>query len=117
MCKDIKDGGLGMIRATDQQRVFLLKWLQKSLDKDNVSNLSNANIPNHYFRETGGIKFLTSASIPFPNMNMKSIPRFWQDVIKAWCDLKENDPEHSTMPNEINKILQEPLFYNKNIKY
>lgn len=117
MCKDIKDGGLGMIRATDQQRVFLLKWLQKSLDKNSVSNLSNANIPNQYFRETGGIRYMTSASVPYTNIGMRAVPRFWQDVFRTWCDFRESDSEHGAVPNSINKILQEPLFYNTNIKY
>ena len=101
-----------MIRATDQQRVSLLKWLQKSLDKNCVSNLSNANIPNHYFGETGGIRYMTSVSVPYNNIGMPAIPRFWQDVFRTWCDFRESDSEHGAVPNSINKVLQEPLFYN-----
>ena len=115
ICRDIDKGGLNMIKIRDQQRVFLIRWLQKVIDPQTISNLTNSNIPNIYFKEMGGIKYMTSATVSVPDIKLPGVPGFWKDVIKTWLDINANS--EATPKNTAKDILQEPLFFNGSVKY
>ena len=116
MCKSVEKGGLRMIRAKDQQRVFLLKWLRHYIITDNRSNLTFSNLLELYFHKMGGINYVLSTSIHSSKLKFSpEIPRFWRDVIKIWIDIKQKDALDSY--EDPSNILLEPLFNNKNIMY
>ncbi len=116
MCRSVEQGGLRMIKAKDQQKVFLLRWLRHHIVTDNKSNLTFSNVLELYFHKMGGINYVLSTSIDSSKLKFSpEIPRFWRDVIKIWIDIKQKD----TFDSHVNpsNILLEPLFNNKNITY
>ena len=116
MCRTIDKGGLEMIKSSDQQKVFLLKWLKSNILEQKETNLKNSNIIDIYFKPFGGLKYMTSFSIKEEDLTFPSyIPRFWRDAIRALLLLKNGEQPPS--PVEVKDILQEPLFNNANIKY
>ena len=116
LCRDVENGGLNMIKCSDQQKVFLLKWIQRSVFKSKPSNHNNSKLIDLYFNPMGGLKYISSFNIPYNNITFPSfIPRFWRDAVSALFDLKKG--ETTTTPESISDILREPLFNNVNIKY
>ena len=105
-----------MIKCADQQKVFLFKWIQQITLRQKPSNLNVSNITNLYFKDLGGINYISSFTIKHDEITFPScIPRFWKDAVRSLLVLKER--ENADMPLGEMDILQEPLFNNKNIKY
>ena len=117
ICKDYCNGGLNMIRIKDQQRVFLMKWLEKSINPEFVSNLKNVNVPDQYFSAGGGIKYYTSATTSYTELqrHLPRMPRFWKNVIETWLDIQLAETKKVNL--DAKEILQEPLFNNNMIRY
>ena len=112
----VDQGGLKMIKAKNQQRVFLFKWLRHHIINENKSNLTFSKLLDIYFLKMGGINYVLSASIESSKLNFSpEIPRFWRDVITIWIDIKQKvilDPTQNP-----SKILSQPLFNNRDIMY
>ena len=116
ICRAVDEGGLRMIKAKDQQKVFLFKWLRHNLLNENKSNLTSSNVLEFYFRKMGGIKYVLSATVNFSKIELPSfVPRFWRDVIKVWLDIKQK--ETINLQDSASNILLQPLFNNIDIMY
>ena len=110
LCRSVDEGGLGMIRSNDQQRVFLLKWVEKiALNKISLFNTSN--ITNIYFEQFGGLQYFLSSTKSYES-SIKS--KFWNDAISIWRLAKSKTCNESVATTD---VLREPLFNNEKIMY
>ena len=110
LCKDITEGGLNMISIQDQQKVFLVKWLKKALEEDELK------IPNFHLSKIGGIPYIIKCKIKNPDriIDQHISSHFWKEVVANWLKLNHTiSIENDTFQN----ILMQPIFLNSDIKY
>ena len=110
LCRSVSEGGLGMIRTSDQQRVFLLRWMNK-IASDNISLYKTSKIADIYFEEFGGIKYFLSSS---KANKINTCSKFWNDVMNIWLLAKTNITNNQTI---VTNIYSEPLFNNSQVTY
>ena len=113
LCKDISEGGLRMIRVKDQQRVFLLRWLQKVASEK--AERTFYGIPGIIFSNMGGPRYFIESSACDRGYRGDNIPsRFWASVAIVWRDLKRRE---LASPVDVFDILSQPLFNNDCVRY
>ena len=115
MCKSVDKGGLNMISSKDQQKVFLIKWIKRTLEKS-MSSSEARHKEDIIFHKLGGVDYFLSASVYSKNISIPpKMTRFWGDVVKTWLEFKNHNSGLS--PLDEAEILKEPLFNNINIMY
>ena len=112
MCLDVKQGGLKMISAQDQQQVFCIKWITRVAIKNNSPN---AYLANMFLEKLGGTRYIVKSSLPNPESIFDTFIDnwFWKKAATAWSLLHFNIKKLSSVDN----ILLQPIFLNCNIKY
>ena len=112
LCKPYIEGGLDMIRCRDQQKVFLLKWMQKIIS-NNDSLYKSSDLADVFFSPVGGINYILSFSSISEKMKESfNFSRFWQDIMTTWVYFQTKNNDYLIMDINISK---EPLFNNKSI--
>ena len=89
LCKDIAEGGLGMISIKDQQKMFNIKWLSKLLIRES-NNATQLALVNYIFRRYGGLKYFVDSSSKLNKLEMKGniLSQFWQSVALNWDEIR-----------------------------
>ena len=113
MTNSYDKGGLNMIDLNMHIKTVLIKW---------VSSLTNnipaawKEIPKLYLNEFGENLFIFRMNMDNPkNLNgIKSIPEFYQNIIKSWIEI--GGAQKSYPKNNI-EILKQPIWGNKYIKF
>lgn len=114
MCKTVNEGGLNMISIKDQQKVFLLKWLQK-ITEQNIKDACICAATQFTFARVGGVKYFVETCGDEGVHKENYLPSvFWTQVARTWNEFTKNK---NKQPNNIVDILIQPLFNNCNIKY
>lgn len=107
LCLNDSEGGINMISVRDQQRVMLIRWLQKGYCN---SNLTQQKVIQNIFRNVGGIEYIlnsfTSAE-DFKGLDQITSV-FWKKTIITWLDLNSRNEK---VENNV------PIFNNKDILY
>ena len=115
ICQSFEEGGLNMISVKAQQKVFLSKWIKKAIEEKD-GNESETKQVDIIFNSIGGFDYFLSSSTKYEQLKLPStMPRFWKSVVKTWVELKRK--ENKAAPNNLEYILNEPLFNNINILY
>ena len=85
LCKEVKEGGLGMISIKDQQRVFSIKWLKKLVSEDENSNRLRE-LGSQYFHTLGGVHYFIECQSHQLDKNQlnKIKSHFWRSVASTW---------------------------------
>ena len=107
LCLDSSEGGVNMISVKDQQKVMLIRWLQRGFTG---TNLTQHKIINYLFANIGGLGYIINS-----NINSKKIQglhliksHFWRSTIEAWIDLKKSERHNE---------YDIPIFNNNDILY
>ena len=60
LCLDSSEGGVNMISVKDQQKVMLIRWLQRGFTG---TNLTQHKIINYLFANIGGLGYIINSNI------------------------------------------------------
>ena len=116
LCKNITEGGLNMISVKDQQKVFLLKWLQRVVTgKSEIEGLYG--IPHFFFAGLGGVKYFVESAgdDQLLKRNHNIIPSiYWSHAARVWTEINK---ENACGQTSLEEILSQTLFNNRSIKY
>ena len=89
LCLDIDKGGLKMIRVQDQQQVFLIKWITRSIDLDETEHTS-VGIINMFFKNLGGIRNACRSNLDCKEYNGLNLIKshFWRNAFSTFLTIK-----------------------------
>ncbi len=105
LCLPVEEGGLGMISIKDQQKVMLIKWLNRNKRQYGIADI--------FFKKYGSIEQFIECNPKIESINRKSIPSvFWCTVAREWQGLKKKCFKVSDY-----NILDQTIFHNELIKY
>ena len=113
LSNSFQNGGLNMINLDMHIKTVLIKWIPKL-----TNNISAAwkEIPKLYLNEFGENFFIFGMNIDHTkNLNgFKSLPEFYQNIIKAWIEI---GGAKTSYPKNNLEILKQPIWGNKYIKF
>ena len=119
MCLKVENGGASMLKLCDQQSLFQLKWIKRTVILKN-SLLNATGISDLYFSWFGNEDYFLGFScsedkIVFP----KLYSRFWKEVFCNFLKHKDNiiSSTNEIEMSKINPSSNATIFYNKNITY
>ena len=116
MSLDIEDGGASMIKLHDQQTLFNLKWLKRTVFTKK-SLLNSTGISDIYLSWYGKDDYFLDFSCTIDNFIFPFYySRFWKDVLSCYLRHKE-DITGCNKNSETNYSTHVPLFFNKNVTY
>ena len=86
LCKEITQGGLNMISIKCQQKMFLLKWLNKILDKKNEDSVIRGT-SEFFFARVGGVKYFAETAGNDMCLKPNSLESvYWSNVAQVWTE-------------------------------
>ena len=107
LCLNGSEGGINMISIKDQQKVMLIRWLQRAYMG---TSFTQQKVISYFLKNIGGIEYIINSntnSKDFQGLHLvKSL--FWRNAINTWIDLKKSGEKAG------NYI---PLFNNNDIQY
>lgn len=112
MCKEVKQGGLSMITTSQQQDVNLIKWIAKAYSRN-----YRASITDEILSETKLLEDIIEATQMTQNVSQSNtVSHFWKRAINVWVDNNHKCIPIETHKKQIEDILIQPLYHNRNIK-
>ena len=117
LCKDAADGGLSAISVKDQQNTFLLGWLDKAC-KGVLEGGTKGKVIDSLCRSLGSFKYLTEATVKAKDLKEIQLvqSKFWRYIVISWLDF-DKGPHLMDFESEEYKIRNQPLFYNKEVRF
>ena len=89
MYQDYVDGGLRVPNMEVIAKSLKLSWISRFLTTDVLSRKENWKaIPDHFFREYGGLNFLLHCNYDKKFLNQTDIPSFYKQVLWYFLELK-----------------------------
>ena len=105
---DCEEGGYKDVDIKSKILSFKVCWISKLLD----ANFHPYKIiPNQIFSEVGGAKIIFHFNFKLSKqcpLQGKNLPRFYNELVRTWSDVSENDPK------EVLEIFCEVLWNNEN---